>query len=195
MSSSADHGAEIIVHLARLAHSGASDARLTPAQWTALRFFARANRLSRTPSAFSEFHATTRGTASQTVKSLVALGLLERHRNEDDGRSIRFELTPAGHEVLQQDPLKALARALEALPQPTRDTLFAALRQVACDLADDRQSPAFGTCADCAHCESTSEAPAFCRCAAATLGASDMGALCIEFSPRRQTRKDGEHLI
>jgi hypothetical protein len=31
----------------------------------ALRFFARANSFSRTPSAFAEFQATTRGTASQ----------------------------------------------------------------------------------------------------------------------------------
>ena len=60
---SASHVAEQIVHLARLVHGGASDQCLTPAQWTALRYFARANRFSRTPSAFSEFHATTRGTA------------------------------------------------------------------------------------------------------------------------------------
>lgn len=45
---------------------------LTWAQWTALRYLARANSLSRTPSAFAAFHGTTRGTASQTIKSLIA---------------------------------------------------------------------------------------------------------------------------
>src|SRR5690554_3721867 len=125
MTQTADHAAEIIVHLARLAQSGGGSQRLTPAQWTALRFFARANRLSRTPSAFSAFHATTRGTASQTVKSLVAAGLLERHRNEEDGRSIRFELTPAGLEALTEDPLQGLARALDRLAPEARDGFVA----------------------------------------------------------------------
>lgn len=185
MNTSAEHGAEIIVHLARLAQSGANCSGLTPAQWTALRFFARANRFSRTPSAFSEFHATTRGTASQTVKSLVALGLLDRHRNQDDGRSICFELTAAGHEMLRKDPLKALARALEALPRDTRETLLSSLRKLACDLADDRQIPVFGTCSDCAHCETDNQAPAYCRCAAATLAAGEMSSLCIDFRLRR----------
>ena len=48
---------------------------LSPAQWMALRFFSRANSFSRTPSAFAEFQATTRGTASQAIKaSLRFLG-------------------------------------------------------------------------------------------------------------------------
>ena len=90
------HSAELLVHLARLVHSAAADVSLTPAQWTALRYFASANRLSRTPSAFSEFNATTRGTASQTVKSLIALGLLEKRAHESDGRSFLIELTDSG---------------------------------------------------------------------------------------------------
>ena len=40
------------------------------AQLMALRFFARANSFSRTPSAFAEFQATTRGTALQAIKAL-----------------------------------------------------------------------------------------------------------------------------
>lgn len=187
MSGSAELGAEIIVHLARMAQT-AGGADLTSAQWMALRYFARANRLSRTPSAFSAFHATTRGTASQTVKSLVALGLLERHRNETDGRSVLFDLTDAGRAVLEQDPLRALSQVLEALPQSRRDGLLAALQQVAGALAMQRDAAVFGTCADCAHCEPSSESgaelPAFCRCAEVMLMAREMDALCVEFQPR-----------
>ncbi|PKP84627.1 MAG: MarR family transcriptional regulator, partial [Alphaproteobacteria bacterium HGW-Alphaproteobacteria-2] len=124
----ADLCAELMLHLARLGQSGGYGQRLTQAQWTALRFFARANRFSRTPSAFSSFHATTRGTASQTVKSLVAAGLLERHRSESDGRSLRFELTEAGRTALEEDPLDDLSRALAALPTPRRADLLATLR-------------------------------------------------------------------
>src|SRR3974377_1180868 len=54
------------------------EGELSPAQWMALRFFARANSFSRTPSAFAEFQATTRGTASQAIKALEAGGGLAR---------------------------------------------------------------------------------------------------------------------
>src|SRR6516165_1271169 len=56
------------------------DGELSPAQWMALRYFARANTFSRTPSAFAEFQATTRGTASQAIKALEAGGYLVRQR-------------------------------------------------------------------------------------------------------------------
>ena len=49
--------AELIAHLVYIAHGDGFVAGLTPAQWAALRYFASANRFSRTPSAFAEFHA------------------------------------------------------------------------------------------------------------------------------------------
>ncbi len=190
MTPAADLAAELLIHVARLAQAG-GDHRLTPAQWTALRFFARANRLSRTPSAFSAFHATTRGTASQTVKSLVAMGLLERHRNEADGRSIRFELTEEGRATLGRDPLKALADRIGDLPEARRTALLGALKALTGTLALGQDMPLFGTCADCAHCDvPMGGAPAFCRCAEATLLASDMDELCIEFAPRGGSSAD-----
>ena len=179
----AELGAEIIVHLARLAQS-CGESGLTAAQWSALRFFHRANRLSRTPSAFSAFHATTRGTASQTVKSLVAAGLLERHRNEDDGRSWRFELTAAGQQTLRRDPMAALVRVLRALDPAERGALVATLQSVTGALSDLRSSPMFGTCGDCKHYD-PSDDDAFCRCRMAVVDCDDSGALCIEFLPRK----------
>lgn len=183
-------GAEIIIHLARLAQSG-GDARLTAAQWTALRYFARANRLSRTPSAFSAFHATTRGTASQTVKSLVALGLLEGHRSAEDGRSTRFDLTDAGRRMLRDDPLHALTAVLDRLAPGDRAHLLGALQTITAQVAAEQSAPVFGTCADCSHCDAAAD-PAFCRCAEAMLLASEMDALCISFAPRGGARATAE---
>jgi DNA-binding MarR family transcriptional regulator len=178
-----DLAAELIVHLARLAQSGAGEGMLTPAQWTALRFFARANRHSRTPSAFSAFHATTRGTASQTVKSLVERGLLARHRSESDGRSIRFDVTEAGLRVLSGDPLHALSSHLDRLPDTARAQFLDTLRTLVGGLADTLEAANFGTCADCAHCEGAAAAPAYCRCMDSVLKAEEMGTLCVDFRP------------
>lgn len=177
-------GAEIIIHLARLAQSG-GDARLTPAQWTALRYFARANRFSRTPSAFSAFHATTRGTASQTVKSLESLGLLERHRSEEDGRSVRYDLTEAGRAALGDDPLQALTAVLDRLQPAERAHLLGALQMITGQLASQQQAPQFGTCEGCDHRDTASD-PAWCRCTGAFLPGAESDALCVSYAPRGQ---------
>ncbi|PWE34449.1 MarR family transcriptional regulator [Maritimibacter sp. 55A14] len=180
----AAHCAELIIHLARLAQSGETDPRLTPAQWTALRYFARANRFSRTPSAFSSFHATTRGTASQTVKSLVALGLLEGQRSEADGRSTLFELTATGHALLERDPLCCLTAALDGLAPETRAALLDGLRDVQTGLASARGTEHFGTCGDCCHREKSSGGGCYCASVLATVPEGEEGKLCIGFAPR-----------
>src|SRR5262245_30587961 len=74
------HTAEHLLLVGRLVQADAYDGDLSPAQWMALRYFARANTFSRTPSAFAEFQATTRGTASQAIKALEAGGYLVRQR-------------------------------------------------------------------------------------------------------------------
>ncbi|MCC5989712.1 MAG: winged helix-turn-helix transcriptional regulator [Pararhodobacter sp.] len=178
--------AELLLHLSRLVHGGQQDDKtqaLTPAQWTALRYFARANRLSRTPSAFSEFHATTRGTASQVVKSLIAMGLLERRANQADGRSALIEVTPAGHERLRHDPLAALGAAIDALDPQTRQSFTRSLSQIGVTLARHRRAPVFGKCADCGHCDRSQPDAPWCRCMQDGLDGREMDALCVDFSP------------
>lgn len=171
--------ANMIVHLARLAQNG-GNAGLTPAQWTALRFFARANRFSRTPSAFSEFHATTRGTASQTVKSLVAMGLLRRLSNASDARSTLIEVTEAGHAMLQDDPLRDLNTVLSRLPPEMQRMLEDALHHATAELAALRDAPTFGNCTSCTHCK-TRSGEAYCHCTQSILGQEDMSGVCIDF--------------
>ena len=87
-SMSARETAELLLLVGRLVQAEGYDGELSPAQWMALRFLARANSFSRTPSAFAEFQATTRGTASQAIKALEAGGYLVRQQSEADGRSV-----------------------------------------------------------------------------------------------------------
>ena len=97
---SARETAELLLLVGRLVQADGYDGELRPAQWMALRFFARANSFSRTPSAFAEFQATTRGTASQAIKALEAGGYLVRQRAQADGRSVTLRLTDKGHEAV-----------------------------------------------------------------------------------------------
>mgnify|MGYP001187732478 CR=1 FL=1 len=183
MISSPCHSAEMLVHLSRLVHGSASDASLTPAQWTALRYFASANRFSRTPSAFSEFHATTRGTASQTVKSLIALGLLMRQAHDSDGRSTLIEVTEAGKAKLADDPLGDLIHCIRDLPEAQRQAFTRTLADLGTALARRREAPMFGKCGDCGHCDSAQSGPAYCRCTQSMLTGDEMQTLCIDFAP------------
>jgi DNA-binding MarR family transcriptional regulator len=115
-----------------------------------LRFLSRANQFSRTVSAFAEFHATTRGTASQTVKSLVSRGYLSRTKSKRDGRSVIFDLTEAGRAVLSRDPCSALVSAAGELPATTRNQLTKGLERLLGRLVEKTNVRPFGTCGECA---------------------------------------------
>ena len=100
---SARETAELLLQVGRLIQAEGYDGELSPAQWMALRFFARANPFSRTPSAFAEFQATTRGTATQAIKALEAGGYLVRQPFKMDGRSVSLRLTSKGKKALARD--------------------------------------------------------------------------------------------
>ena len=110
---SARETAELLLQVGRLVQAEGYDGELSPAQWMALRFFARANPFSRTPSAFAEFQATTRGTATQAIKALEAGGYLVRQPFKTDGRSVSLRLTSKGRKALVRDPFEVLVRAVE----------------------------------------------------------------------------------
>jgi DNA-binding MarR family transcriptional regulator len=184
--------AELIARLACLAHGDGFVVDLTPAQWTALRYFASANRFSRTPSAFAEFHGTTRGTASQTTKSLVAQGYLVRTRSETDGRSARLDLTDKGRAILTDDPFEALVRAAGALPPSAGSQLANALERMLGQVARERCKQPFGTCTACEHLEDDGRCrdgrrPFRCGCVGEPLAEAELQQLCINFAPGRHS--------
>ena len=179
--------AELLVYLGRAARGTDAGSDLTAAQWTAMRFFARANRLSRTPSAFASFHATTRGTASQIIKSLMLKGHLVRHEAMSDRRSIRLDLTSSGETVMQHDPLCDLTDAIDRLEGTLRTALRRALPALAGELAKIRGTVVFGTCGDCRHFSGGGKT-SYCACVAAEVAQTDLGRLCINFAAN-QDRK------
>ena len=171
--------AELALQLGRAAYGESSAAGLTPAQWMALRFFARANRFSRTISAFAEFHSTTRGTASQTVKSLVQRGYLTRTRSQRDGRSTTFNLTGKSRRQMSSDPFEAVVRAAMSLGSAQRDRTASGLRRILQKLAVDRDRPAPGMCTLCGHLTACGERGFSCRLMGEPLAATELEQLCV----------------
>ena len=178
--------AELILHLGRIASGDGLVGGLTPVQWTGLRYFARANRFSRTPSAFAAFHGTTRGTASQTIKGLVAEGYLKQTRSKADGRSVRLDLTKKARALLNDDPIEALVRAADALSPRVRGSFSAVLQRLLGSVALEAGKPLFGTCETCVHFEGEgccqSSIPSYeCGFVNEALTTEELEQLCINF--------------
>ena len=179
--------AELVLRLSRAALGEGFVEELTSAQWMALRYFSRANRFSRTVSAFAEFHATTRGTASQTVKGMIKQGYLARIPSDTDGRSARVEPTDNAKAILARDPFEVVVHAAEALPGRLRGQLVNLLERMLGDVARQRGRPSFGICASCAHLrndKSCGSHPRYrCGLLNEPLAAKEIEQICISFEP------------
>jgi DNA-binding MarR family transcriptional regulator len=198
MTMSARETAELLLLVGRFVQADGYDGELSPAQWMALRFFARANRFSRTPSAFAEFQATTRGTASQAIKALEAGGYLVRQRSKVDGRSISLRLTTKGNKALARDPFEVLVRAVDLLDSKERDLMRLALHQVLTNVAASGTHRRFGVCQDCAHlggevcCNLQSATPLAAECVlfGVPIQPEEVDLLCIHFRPMIEHRDE-----
>ena len=182
--------AELLLLMGRLVQAEGYRGELSPAQWMALRFFARANQFSRNPSAFAEFQATTRGTASQAIKGLEAHGYLVRQRSEADGRSVALRLTDKGKEAIARDPFEALVRAVDSLDPQERTAMHRALRRVLTTLAASGEHRHFGVCQDCVYldgeayrCPTRAPRSALeCLLFGVQIEPEDASLLCVHFS-------------
>jgi DNA-binding MarR family transcriptional regulator len=195
---SARETAELLLLVGRLVQTEGYDGELSPAQWMALRFFARANSFSRTPSAFAEFQATTRGTASQAIKALEAGGYLVRQRSKADRRSFSLHLTNKGKKAIARDPFEVLVRAVGSLDPEEQTTMRDALHHVLTTVAASGAHRHFGVCQDCAYlggktcCGSTSatESTLECLLFGVPIQPEDAGLLCVHFQPMSEHRED-----
>jgi DNA-binding MarR family transcriptional regulator len=196
---SARKTAELLLLAGRLVQAESYHGELSPAQWMALRFFARANQFSRTPSAFAEFQATTRGTASQAIKALETGRYLVRQRSEADGRSVSLRLTDKGKEALARDPFEVLVRAVGSLDAEAQTAMHDALHHVLTIVAASGAHRHFGVCQDCAYlggemCGNlTSASPSALKCLllGVPIESADAGLLCVHFQPKSEHREDG----
>ena len=192
---SARETAELLLLAGRLVQAEGYDGELSPAQWMALRFFARANQFSRNPSAFADFQATTRGTASQAIKALEAGGYLVRQRSAADGRSVSLRLTDKGNEAVARDPFEVLVRAVDSLDAKEQTAMIHALHQVLTTVAASGAHRRFGVCQDCTYLggDLTSASPSALKCLlfGVPIQPEDAGLLCVHFQPKSEHREDG----
>lgn len=185
----AGFAADAIQRLVWLASAGRQLRDLTPAQWSALRFFHRASNTSRTLTAFTDFHATTCASASQTVNGLARKGLLARRASRRDRRKANFELTEKGRSMLEQDPLNDVVALIDALPEDRKSDLAAIMLGLMARIGHARRRRAFGTCVSCAflkeNCNGNARLPEYvCTRGGEEIADGELHRLCMESVPK-----------
>ena len=171
--------------LARLMRAREHDDGLNPAQWEALRYLDRANGFSNSPGALTQYLGATKGTISQTVKSLERKGFIAKSVREGEKRSIVLMLTVQGRAVLAKDPWKQLAGTAGELGGKTRRRLAKGLQEMLATELTRGQLKSFGLCATCRFFRekgrsADSAGPHHCMLLNVPLSTADSQRICVE---------------
>lgn len=194
MITAAREAVDLLVQAGTIWHFDGTQQGLRDRDWMVLRFLARANRFSRTPSALAQFVGVTRATASQMLKDLEGRGYVERRRSPQDKRSVTLAVTPQGKRILAGDPIKPLVNAILAL-ELGANNFRDILRRVLDSLDSAQHSHHADTCKDCIFLAGkTPELPGnmqaefTCRFFRAAITKDEIDLLCLNFE-RREGRK------
>jgi DNA-binding MarR family transcriptional regulator len=113
----------------------ARDAGLTGTELRALFFVART--VSTTPKDLAAYLGMTTGAVTAISRRLVEAGLFHRVDHPDDRRSLYLELTPRGHEVMQEihgEFNEMLAASTSSLTAAQLDAFTSALTSVSTEV-------------------------------------------------------------
>jgi DNA-binding MarR family transcriptional regulator len=137
--------------LTRLIRAAEHGADLNPAQWEALRFLARANSFSNTPTALTRYLGATKGTTSQTLKALERKGYIVKSARPEERRSVMLTVTAKGFSAVADSPWTALEQEAENLNVKTLRRTAKGLRSLLATALKKGQHASFGNCSDCRH--------------------------------------------
>lgn len=175
---------DLIDRLGRLSAAEEWNGPLNPSQFAALSYLARANRFSRAPSHVADYLATTRGTASQTLKALARKDLITETRSAADKRSISYEVTGGGSSLLETS--SELDDVIETLPEDLKNSIASSLKALVSTMLHHRGGRSFGICNTCRHHEKTKTGD-YCSLLDVALSPSDSQKICHEHTGLQET--------
>lgn len=168
---------DLINRLARLDAAQAWTEDLNPTQRAMLGYLVQANRFSRSPSHVAEYLGTTRGTATQSLKSLLQKGYVTEHRSKVDKRVISYNLTDTGREMAcVPAPLQT---ALATISEDESEALQRILKKLLLDIVAQNKGRAFGLCRECMHHQDDDGDP-YCALLKVALMPAEADQICHE---------------
>ncbi len=160
---------------------------LVPAQWEALRYLARANKYSLTPSMVANFLGTTKGTASQTLRSLENKGYVKRVPSKLDKRVTIVTPTEAGLKKLGGDPLGRVLMQVDKADSEEKAVLLKSLERLLTLVKNQTNGCHFGYCPQCKNFGQDSAiigngSAGFCKLSKEELAHTDITKICAKFN-------------
>jgi len=151
-------------------------------QLEALVYLSVANRYSNTPVALTEYFGVTKGTISQTLKTLELRGLIEKISDTEDGRVQHCILTQRGREIATSAyPVKTLERLPADQAEIYADVLEEQLRV----LQLKNGSKTFGQCHTCRFFETRAKG-GVCGLTRESLSVQDSKKICREHQEQNE---------
>lgn len=179
---------EYIERISRLLQSearlvGASH-NLHPIQLSALHFLKRANRYSNTPQGVTEYFGLTKGTVSQTLKTLESKGFIKKNPDKKDGRMVHLDVTRAGDKLLDKTiPSPAMKNAWQGLQGKKQKQLVEELKRLLLAMQKVNGMKAYGVCGTCCYNKKIDEKTFFCELTQENLSLKDTELICREHQP------------
>lgn len=158
-----------------------ADNDLQPIQLHVLYYLSRCNRYSNTPQAVTDYFGLTKGTVSQTIKTLATKGLIHKTPDKTDGRRVHLSLSRAGKKVLEKSmPARTLARVWEHMEEGEQEQLIAAVNLLLQKMQQANGMNAFGVCHTCRFNTDTGDGRYFCELTREVLQPTDITLICRE---------------
>lgn len=153
-----------------------------PTHLSALMYLARCNRYSNTPLAVTEYLGLTKGTVSQSLKSLEANGFIVKRQDQRDKRSVHLELTDSARALLASvTPPKFLVDATNRMGVKA-DELELLLGDLLRNIQRNERVPTFGLCKSCSFHQQLDGEP-FCGLTQEPLTRLAIDLICREHQP------------
>jgi len=183
-----DQAQEAVALFERLSRLFAIDAhveQLLPVQWEALRYLSKANQYSRTHAAVMSYLGLTKGTVSQTLKTLEIKQLIRKVTDKTDRRSSQLNLTARGKKMLQQDPVEDWVGQIKTMSAADRDGLTQGLSTLLEQRLATRKRAPFGQCQSCVYfrAEHQDGEPHYCDLLKTGLTSEGAVLICAEQRP------------
>jgi hypothetical protein len=99
---------------------------------------------------------------------------------------VALDLTAAGLELLDKDPIRQLEHAASALPADAGDAIVNGLSRLMAQLQHDCGTRPFGICARCGHFRSEGNGEGRCGLTSDALPPAEVDLLCVDFDEARK---------
>jgi DNA-binding MarR family transcriptional regulator len=154
---------------------------LQPVQLEVLNYLSSCNKFSDTPMAVTEYLGQTKGTVSQTIKTLEHKGMVIKVADKSDKRISHIAITKLGNKVLEDNlPTNMFNNACNYLSDDKKESIELALTELLIAIIKSNEMKTFGVCRSCRYNRKIKGVGYYCDLVKEPLSDSEILLICKE---------------